>query len=73
MTPSKESCEECLSKSGLGEVFAMSILAAGYIPLDEAIDYIRTLQKLTGVVAGVSTQQHAQETFTSLKPLLTPR
>lgn len=73
MTPTKESCEECLSKSDLGEIFAMSILAGGYIPLDEAIDYIRTLQNLTGVVAGVSTQQHAQETFTSLKPLLTPR
>lgn len=70
MTPDKQSCEECLSRSDLSEVFAMSILAGGYLSLTAAVDYIKTLPNLSGVVAGVSTNQHAEETFTALKSLL---
>lgn len=69
MTPSRESCEACLSRSELGEVVAMSIMAGGYLSLPDALDYIKGLPNLSGVVAGVSTTQHAKETFTHLRSI----
>jgi hypothetical protein len=70
MNPSKESCEEQLSKARGGEVIAMSVLAAGYLHLDEAVEYIKSLPNLTGVTVGVSSQKHASETFRQLGTIL---
>ena len=70
MTPSKESCESCLSQISDSHVIAMSIMAGGYLGLDAAIEYLRRLQNLSGIVAGVSSREHAIETFTKLKMLL---
>ena len=61
MNPSRQSCEECLSKMNDANVIAMSILAGGYLSLDQATTYIKTLSKLSGVVIGVSTADHAGE------------
>jgi len=70
MNPSKIECEEALSTIPESRVTAMSILAAGYLKPLEAIDYIRTLTNLKGVVVGVSKEQHARETFGLLKERL---
>jgi hypothetical protein len=62
MNPSKQETEKLLS-SFKGDIIAMSILAAGYLKLDEAIDYIRGLPNVSGVVVGVSNERQATETF----------
>jgi hypothetical protein len=63
MNPSQKDCENALASVGGTEVIALSILAAGYLKPPEAINYLRTLPNLKGVVAGVSKERHAEETF----------
>ena len=70
MNPSKEACERQLSKVRGGEVIAMSLLAAGYLHLGEAAEYIKSLPNLTGATVGVSSREHAEDTFTQLRTLL---
>lgn len=70
MNPSQNECEQSLNQLPDSEVIAMSILAAGYLQPHEAVSYIRTLPKLTGVVAGVSKRSHAEQTFSLLKEML---
>ena len=64
MNPSKEECENALSTLTSPIVLAISVLAAGYFKPTEAVDYIASLSNLKGVIAGVSTEQQARETFT---------
>jgi len=47
----------------------MSIMEGGYFGLDLAIEYLRRLQSPSGIVAGVSSREHAVETFTRPKML----
>lgn len=63
MNPSREGCERALARAPGSNVIAMSVLAAGYLKLTEAIDYLRTLSNLKGIVVGVSRENHAHETF----------
>jgi hypothetical protein len=67
MNPSKTACEEALRKACGADIVAMSILASGYLKPPEAIDYVRALPNLTGVVVGVSKERHARETFALLR------
>ena len=67
MNPSKNACEACLSHLTEGEVIAISILAAGYIGLEEAAEYIQGLPRVAGVAVGVSSTEHAEKTFTKLR------
>jgi hypothetical protein len=69
MVPSKTACESCLPTMS-GEVIAMSILASGFLKLEEAVTYLGKLPELAGVVVGVSTEEHARETFSRLNSLL---
>ncbi len=62
MNPSKEACERALA-DGYANVVAMSTLAAGYLDPVTAYKYIRALPGLSSVVVGVSTIEHARETF----------
>ena len=39
------------------------------IGVDEAIDYVRTLSNLSGVAIGVSSKEHARDTFTRLRTM----
>jgi len=66
MNPSKELCEASLSKLENGRVIAMSIMAGGYLTLEDALDYIQGLRNLYGITLGVSTQKHAAEAFARL-------
>jgi hypothetical protein len=67
MSPSRQSCEACLSTLPKTDLIAMSIMAGGYLKFDEAIDYVFTLPNLSGVAAGVSSTEHARNTFTRLQ------
>jgi hypothetical protein len=69
MNPSREECEKALVDVGAPSIIAMSILAAGYLKPLEAINYIKTLPNLKGLVVGVSKEHHARETFKLLKEL----
>jgi hypothetical protein len=63
MNPSQKDCENALLSVSCAEIIALSILASGYLKPSEAINYLRTLPNLKGVVAGVSKERHAEETF----------
>lgn len=69
MSPSRQSCEACLSDLPKTDLIAMSIMAGGYLKFDEAIDYICSLPNLSGVAAGVSSIEHARNTFTRLRAI----
>jgi hypothetical protein len=69
MNPSRESCEKHLAELSNARVFGMSVLAAGYLSLNDAIEYLRTLPNLSGVAVGASSIEHAEDTFTKLKSL----
>ena len=71
MNPSKQECEKALKDLPASCVIAISILAAGYLKPPEAMQYVRNLPNLKGVVAGVSKEQHARETFKLLNEKMT--
>jgi uncharacterized protein (DUF486 family) len=70
MSPSITECEKALASVSESSIIAISILAAGYLKLPEAIEYLRNLSSLKGVAVGVSKEQHACETFRVLKERL---
>lgn len=70
MNPSRAECEKALVEIPESNVIAMSILAAGYLKLPEAIEYIKGLPNLKGVVVGVSKEKHAYETFNVIRERL---
>jgi predicted aldo/keto reductase-like oxidoreductase len=67
MTPSRIECEKVLELLPKPNVIAISILAAGYLKLEEAIEYVKNLPNIKGVAVGVSKEKHANETFKILK------
>jgi hypothetical protein len=69
MTPAKEPCETRLDKMLGADVIAMSVLAGGYLQLNEAVEYVKSLPNLTGVTVGASSREHAESTFTLLRTL----
>ena len=71
MNPSKQACEESLQIAADSEIIAMSVLAAGYLKPPEAINYLRHLPNISGVVIGVSKELQAQEAFQLLRKTLT--
>jgi hypothetical protein len=70
MVPSKEECEKALAEVPESNTIAFSILAAGYLKLQEASEYMQTLSNLKGVAVGVSKEHHARETFIILEKSL---
>jgi hypothetical protein len=70
MNPAREACEEILGNTSESNVIAMSILAAGYLTLPEAVDYLHSLPNLKGVVVGVSNKKQAYQTFKFLNERL---
>lgn len=72
MNPSKKACEKALEEVSDAQVIAMSIMAAGYLQPSQAIAYIKGLTGLSGVVAGVSREKQAEQTFNLLKGNLQP-
>jgi len=70
MNPSEQDCKACYSRLSQVEVIAISILAGGYLGLDEAVEYLRGLPGLSGVAIGVSSEQHAEDSFRKLRASL---
>ena len=70
MVPSREECEKALTELPKPNVLAISILAAGYLKPEEAIDYIARLPNIKGVAVGVSKEKHANETFKLIREKL---
>lgn len=70
MVPSKEECEKALAILPKPNVLAISVLAAGYLKPEEAVDYIAGLPNIKGVAVGVSKERHAHETFKLLREKL---
>lgn len=66
MNPSREACERSLFGLQGTQVFAMSVMAGGYLPLENAARYLGNLQNISGIVVGVSSTAHAYESFTAL-------
>ncbi|MDD3420920.1 MAG: hypothetical protein PHS47_01295 [Methanocellales archaeon] len=62
MNPSREECELILRDYDV-DILAMSTLAAGYLNPKDAYEYLFSLPKIKSVVVGVSTREHAEETF----------
>ena len=62
MNPSRVECERCLREYDVN-VLAMSTLAAGYLKPKQAYEYLFSLPNIESVVVGVSTKEHAEETF----------
>lgn len=72
MNPTKEECEMALDQIEGAKVLAMSTLAAGYLNVHEATDYLKTKPRLHGFVVGVSSPEHARETFHAFLNELSP-
>ncbi|MEM2780685.1 MAG: hypothetical protein QW791_07470 [Candidatus Bathyarchaeia archaeon] len=70
MVPSRKECEKALESLPKPNVFAISILAAGYLKPEEAVDYIANLPNIKGVAVGVSKEKHAIQTFKLLSEKL---
>jgi hypothetical protein len=70
MNPSRESCEDTLSRLGSSNVIAMSLLAGGALSLDDAIQYINMNRSIKSVAIGLSSPSHARETFGRLQSAL---
>ncbi|NWG11511.1 hypothetical protein HXY33_07205 [Candidatus Bathyarchaeota archaeon] len=70
MNPSKEECEKTLESVSKSAIIAISILAAGYLNLSEAAEYVATLPNIGGVAVGISKEKHAHETFRIIKEKL---
>jgi hypothetical protein len=67
MNPSRAECERILRDVPESRVFAISILAAGYLQPSAAVEYLAQFPNLKGIVVGVSRKQQALETFKLLK------
>lgn len=66
VNPSKEEFEECLRTNEL-QLLAMSTLAAGYLKPKEAYEYLFSLPRVDSVVVGLSSTNHAEETFSEIR------
>lgn len=63
MCPSKSECEDAINLAPGSEIIAFSILAAGYVKLPQALQYVSSLKGISGVAIGVSNEKQAMETF----------
>ena len=70
MTPSREKCEETIRGNQDAHVIAISILAAGQLNVYESAEYLSAFPGIRSVVAGVSSESHARETFAVLRKAL---
>jgi hypothetical protein len=70
MNPSRADCERTIKDLPDVSVCAISILAAGYLKLNEAVDYLANLPNIKGVSVGVSKERHAIDTFRFLRQRL---
>ncbi|MBN1805943.1 MAG: hypothetical protein JW837_11895 [Sedimentisphaerales bacterium] len=61
MCPNREEYEKTLATKQF-RALAMSVLASGAVPVDEAIDYVCKLPNIQGIVFGASSKTHINQT-----------
>jgi hypothetical protein len=61
MCPSRKECEKALDKTPDTEVIGMSVLAGGYLKIQDTTEYIKGIPQLQGIVVGVSTEQQSRD------------
>lgn len=61
MNPSRECCEAAIS-SGRQRFVAMSVLASGAVPAEEAAAYVEQFDAVEAVLFGASSKEHIEET-----------
>ena len=66
MNPSRKACEQAAARHDVS-ILAMGSLASGYLKPDEAYAYLATVANVDGVVVGVSSPAHIQETFGAIR------
>lgn len=69
VNPSLPALEKALESEEF-DLVAMSTLAAGFLRPDEAFAYLGSVPKLRGIVVGVSSPEHAEETFAAARRLI---
>lgn len=69
MAPSREESEQTLRSLNSPSLVAISVLAAGYLKPQEALQYIESLPNVKGIAIGISKELHATETFRLAKTL----
>jgi hypothetical protein len=69
MSPSKEACEEAI-RNNTHHVIAMATLACGAIAPQEAYEYLFSKNNVKHVIVGLSSKEHADETFGILRRYL---
>jgi len=62
MNPSRNDCEKAILDYD-GEIIAMSVLAGGFLKLQDAYEYLSKIPQITSLVIGVSSTDHAKSTF----------
>lgn len=67
MNPSRQECEKALARLNMPVTVAISVLAAGYLGVPEAVDYVTGLPNIKGLAVGVSRESHARDTFRFIK------
>jgi len=67
MNPSREACERTLREVDGANIIAMSILASGYLALEQALEYLKQRTQIRSYVVGASTRAHARQTFSALR------
>ncbi|MGD8563942.1 MAG: hypothetical protein PVG03_15475 [Desulfarculaceae bacterium] len=70
MNPSRQACEEAAAAHP-AHVLAMGSLASGYLAPDEAYEYLGGVPQVEAVVVGVSSPEHARESFKAIQRNLT--
>jgi hypothetical protein len=66
MNPSREACERCLTEFDF-QIMAMGTLASGHLKPDPAYEYLFKQPRMDSLVVGVSTADHAKETFDAVR------
>lgn len=66
MNPSREACEQAAAGYDVS-LLAMGSLASGYLKPDEAYEYLAGVANVDGIVVGVSSPAHIQETFGAIR------
>jgi hypothetical protein len=69
MNPSRQACEKSIATSK-NVVLAMATLASGSLKPEEAYAYLGSLSRVDHVVVGVSTKEHAEQSFSTVRKYL---
>jgi hypothetical protein len=70
MPMGRKASEDALASLASPNVIAISILGGGQVSLADSLSYLSSVRQIRSVAVGVSTEQHAEETFTGLRAMM---